>query len=419
MRLDEPWRTVSLRVGADGRLAGDAGDVRRLGLAAGDELRVEAGEALWVARRPVRHLAKVYVEPTNRCNLTCRTCVRNAWDAPSGYMPREVFDAVLDGLGAFPEKPLLFLGGFGEPLAHPDILPMIGRAREAGAAVELITNGLLLGEEIRRAIVGLGVRRLWVSLDGATPEGYQDVRLGDALPLVLDNLRAFRRLCEAEPLLSPRLGIAFVAMKRNVAQLPALVSLGRELGADRFLVTNVVAYTEELRDEMLYDEGVAPGDGDSAERPAVLLPRLEPSEAVRRALSGVVAEAPAELRLRHSVARGRNFCPFVEAGSTAVRWDGSVHPCLPLFHEHAYWLGHRLRHSYPFSVGSLRERGLAAIWHDPAYVELRLRVRSFDFSPCSSCNTCELADDNRRDCTGSPLPACGGCLWAQGLVQCP
>ena len=66
MRLDEPWRTVSLRVGADGRHAGDAGDVRRLGLAAGDELRVEAGEALWVARRPVRHLAKVYVEPTNR-----------------------------------------------------------------------------------------------------------------------------------------------------------------------------------------------------------------------------------------------------------------------------------------------------------------------------------------------------------------
>ena len=417
--MDEPRRTVSFRVDAAGRLAGDAGDVRRLGLADGDELRVETGEALWVARRPVRDLARIYVEPTNRCNLSCRTCVRNAWDAPSGFMPREVFGALLDGLRAFPTRPLLFFGGFGEPLAHPEILSMLASAREAGTAVELITNGILLGEEARRAIVALGVRRLWVSVDGATPEGYQDVRLGDALPLILENLRAFRRLADEAPLLAPRLGIAFVAMRRNVGQLPAVVRLGRELGMDRLLVTNVVAYTEELRDEMLYDEGVAPGDGDSAERPAVLLPRLEPSEAVRRALSGVVAEAPAELRLRHSVARGRNFYPFVEAGSTAVRWDGSVHPCLPLFHEHAYWLGHRLRHSYPFSVGSLRERGLAAIWHDPAYVELRLRVRSFDFSPCSSCNTCELADDNRRDCTGSPLPACGGCLWAQGLVQCP
>ena len=78
-----------------------------------------------------------------------------------------------------------------------------------------------------------------------------------------------------------------------------------------------------------------------------------------------------------------------------------------------------VRRSHPFAVGNVRERGLAGIWTDPPYVELRRRVRAFDFSPCASCNTCELADDNLRDCSGSPLPACGGCLWAQGLVQCP
>ena len=93
--MGESGRTVSFRVDAEGRLAGDAGDARRLGLAPGEELRVETGDALWVARRPVSDLAKVYVEPTNRCNLTCRTCVRNAWDARSGFMPAAVFDAVL------------------------------------------------------------------------------------------------------------------------------------------------------------------------------------------------------------------------------------------------------------------------------------------------------------------------------------
>jgi MoaA/NifB/PqqE/SkfB family radical SAM enzyme len=133
----------------------------------------------------------------------------------------------------------------------------------------------------------------------------------------------------------------------------------------------------------------------------------------------VVREGPVDVRLRHSASRGRNFCPFVEAGSVSVRWDGAVSPCLPLLHEHESWLGRRRRHSYPYSVGSLRERRLLEIWNDPAYVRLRRRLRAFDFSPCSSCNTCELADDNRRDCSGSDLPACGGCLWAQGLVQCP
>ena len=397
----------------------EPGDARSLGLEPGSSLKLEAGGPLWIARRPVSALEKVYVEPTNRCNLTCRTCVRNAWDAPSGFMSAEIFDAVIASLGAFPRPPTVFLGGFGEPLAHPEILRMIGRARAAGATVELITNGILLTAGVRRAVVDLGVHRLWVSLDGATPEGYQDVRLGDALPLILENLREFRRLRDETPHLGPHLGIAFVAMKRNIGQLPAVVRLGREAGMDRLLVTNVVAYTDELRDEMLYDEGLAPGDGDSQDRPAVLLPRLEPSEAVRQALAGVAAEGASDVRLRHSVSRARNFCPFVEGGSTAVRWDGSVSPCLPLFHEHSYYLGRRLRRSLPYAVGSLRERSLADLWRDPAYVDLRRRIQVFDFSPCSSCNTCELADDNRQDCTGSPLPACGGCLWAQGLIQCP
>lgn len=417
--MTEGARTVPFRVGAGGRLDVDAGDARRLGLAPGSELRVETGEELWVARRPVHDLAKVYVEPTNRCNLTCRTCVRNAWDARSGFMSPAVFDAVVDGIGGLPRPPTVFFGGFGEPLAHPDLLAMVGKARAAGAAVELITNGILLTGDVRRGLVDLGLHRLWVSLDGATPEGYQDVRLGDELPLVLENLRAFRELRRASPARSPRLGIVFVAMRRNVSQLPAVVRIGRELEADRVLVTNVLPYTAELRDEALYDEAIAPGDGDTAERPALLLPRLEPSAPVREALGAVVLDGPVDVRPRHSASRGRNFCPFVEAGSASVRWDGAVSPCLPLLHEHESWLGARRRHSSPYSVGNLRERGLVELWNDPAYVELRRRVRAFDFSPCSSCNTCELADDNRDDCSGSGLPACGGCLWAQGLIQCP
>ncbi|MBK9091059.1 MAG: hypothetical protein IPL90_19290 [Holophagales bacterium] len=101
------------------------------------------------------------------------------------------------------------------------------------------------------------------------------MRIGDALPEILENLAAFRRLREASPLLAPRLGIAFVAMRRNIAELSAVVRLGREAGMDRLLVTNVLAYTADLKDEVLYDEGLAPGDGDTPDRPAILLPRLD------------------------------------------------------------------------------------------------------------------------------------------------
>ena len=417
--MTEATRIVSFRVDADGRLVADPSDSRQLGLRPGDALRLETGDPLWVARRPVSNLARVYVEPTNACNLTCSTCVRNVWSAESGFMTEETFDALLRGLAALPRPPVLFFGGFGEPLAHPRILPMLEEARSAGAEVELITNGILLGDEVRRALVSLGLRRLWVSIDGATPAAYRDVRIGDALPEILANLAVFRALREASPGRGPRLGLVFVAMRRNVGQVPDVVKLGRAAGMDRLLVTNVLAYTDDLKDETLYDEGLAPGDGDSLERPAILLPRLEPSGAVREALAAVVDGGPVDLRPRLSAVRGRNFCPFVERGTTSVRWDGTVSPCLALLYEHAFWLGGRLRRSYPLAVGNVRERSLADVWADPAYVELRRRVQAFDFSPCSSCNTCEMADDNSRDCSGSPLPACGGCLWAQGLIQCP
>ncbi|MCL4806878.1 MAG: SPASM domain-containing protein [Thermoanaerobaculia bacterium] len=364
-------------------------------------------------------LARVYVEPTNACNLACATCLRNVWSAQSGFMAEETFDAVLRGLASFPRPPAVFFGGFGEPLAHPRILSMIEAARRAGSTVEMITNGILLGDEVRRALVSLGLHRLWVSIDGATPAAYRDVRIGDALPEILENLAAFRRLRETSAGLGPRLGLVFVAMRRNVGQLPDVVKLGRAAGMDRLLVTNVLAYTDDLKHEVLYDEGLAPGDGDSPERPGVLLPRLEPSGAVREALAAVVDGGPVDLRPRLSAVRGRNFCPFVERGTTSVRWDGTVSPCLALLYEHDTWLGDRRRHSYASAVGNLRERSLAEIWSDPAYVELRQRLQAFDFSPCSSCNTCEMADDNRQDCSGSPHPACGGCLWAQGLIQCP
>ena len=43
-------------------------------------------------------LRKVYVEPTNACNLNCTTCVRQSWDEPEGFMEWETFEAVVDGL---------------------------------------------------------------------------------------------------------------------------------------------------------------------------------------------------------------------------------------------------------------------------------------------------------------------------------
>jgi hypothetical protein len=47
-------------------------------------------------------------------------------------------------------------------------------------------------------------------------------------------------------------------------------------------------------------------------------------------------------------------------------------------------------------------------------------VVKFDFSPCQVCGVCNYAETNAEDCGGNLHPAaCGGCLWGQGVIQCP
>ena len=145
-------------------------------------------------RRPVTQLAKVYIEPTSRCNLSCRTCVRNTWDEAQGDMSQTTFKKIMAGLRKLKPKPAVFFGGLGEPLAHPDILEMVRQARRHASQLELITNGMLLDQQVSRQLVDIGLDVLWLSIDGAHPESYNDVRLGAALPQVLENAARLRDL---------------------------------------------------------------------------------------------------------------------------------------------------------------------------------------------------------------------------------
>jgi hypothetical protein len=133
-----------------------------------------------------------------------------------------------------------------------------------------------------------------------------------------------------------------------------------------------------------------------------------------------VDEKPAALSLGGAeFGEAANRCPFVDRGATAVTWDGSLVPCLLLLHDHISFPNGRERFSKRHIIGSLAARSLHDLWGDPAYVALRERVQMFDFSPCAFCGGCDLSETNEQDCIGNTTPTCGGCLWAQGLIQCP
>jgi MoaA/NifB/PqqE/SkfB family radical SAM enzyme len=399
-----------------GNLRIPAVHARAMGFHPGAKIKLSRLADRLVLHRPIGQLTCVYVEPTTACNLSCVTCMRNVWKEPIGRMDSATFDRVLAGIRTLPEPPTLFFGGLGEPFTHPDLLDMIREAKRLEASVEVISNGILLDEARATALIDLGLDTLWISVDGASPECYADVRRRDDLPRVMANLERLRDLKIRRRTARPALGISFVAMRRNVAELPEVLRLERRVGARKFLVSNVYPHTPELLQEILYRRSI----GEThLSRSQIRLGRMdqipETAGILDAAISGLYGAKLEGLEVLWPT----DACPFVTRGSTCVRWDGQVSPCIPLLHSHTSYLEHRVRTSTAYAVGSILDRDLLDLWRSPEYVALRRRLEEFDFSACTACNSCDMAGGNLEDCFGNTLPTCGGCLWAQGFIQCP
>ena len=408
------------KVDPEGRLVLPAEVARNFGLAPGAEVQfVEVTNGLHL-HRPITSLAKIYIEPTNLCNLTCRTCVRNAWNEPLGRMSDFVFNRVIESVRNLGSPPTIFFGGLGEPLFHPRIVDMVAQARQAGCRVELITNGILLDVHLSKDLVEAGLNLLWVSIDGANPESYADVRLGAALPQIIKNIEGFHTLRRTLDDSKPEIGIAFVAMKQNINELPAVLRLCTRLRASRIMISNVLPYTREFCGEVLYSRVLGEiTKVPSPWVPSLDLPRIDANETTREALHYIRRGGYNLSYNGDYFGRSTDRCPFIERGATAIAWDGSLSPCLPLMHDHDSYLDESTRHSRRYVIGNISEHSLDELWEQPDYMSFRRRVQAFDFSPCTLCGGCELRDTNEEDCYGNTFPTCGGCLWAQNVIQCP
>jgi len=415
-----PARVVRrMRIEKNGGLTLPARLARKLGANPGERIEIVEERGRIELRPNIHSLARLYIEPTSRCNLACQTCIRNTWNEPMGDMNEATFDRIISGLDRFLHLETVMFGGFGEPLAHPRILEMVRAVKALGFGVEMTTNGTLLQGAMLEGLVRSGLDRLWVSFDSADEARFESIRKGARFRSVVGNLERLQKLNKKRkrPL---AVGIAFVVMKKNVDDLVAMDELSRSIGADRIIVSNVLPYSPEMEKEMLCQLTLttdtftfAPGKTEMS------LPRLDISPYTREAVLKLLRGYMNLSLMGSSLAAPSRSCRFVAERSTFIRWDGRVSPCMGLLHPYKTYLYGNERRVSEYSLGDIHHRTLRAIWNSKEYRFFRERVRAFDFSPCHICGGCSLVEENKEDCFGSAFPACGACLWAQGVIQCP
>ena len=396
-------------------------DVRqKYGLKPGTKVRLDESGNLLRMHRPITQLTKVYIEPTSACNLNCITCFRNDWDQPIGHMSEETFEHIFKGLQTLDPIPDVYFGGIGEPLFHPKTIEWIARIKELGVKVELITNGTTLTRRKSQQLIDSGLDLLWVSLDGATPETYADVRMGAELPQIVANVKRFAKMRKASHFPVPEIGVAFVAMKRNIHDLAGVIKIGKSFRAKHFSVSNLQPATAEMQDELLFKKSINDiAYLDGAKVPHLDLPKMDLDEYTKEAIFAAFNSQCSISFAGNSWGGANDTCDFVESGTLSIAWSGDVSPCWPLMHTHVSYLHGKPRLSKKHIIGNLSQHSLESLWMHPEYLAYRERLHNFAYAPCTFCGGCDLSESNEEDCIGNTFPSCGGCLWAQGFIQCP
>jgi len=184
---------------------------------------------------------------THRCNLKCKHCYSNSGATSETELnTKEALD-VVDQLADYGVTALAFSGG--EPLAREDFFKVASHAAKRGLYVSLATNGTMLTKENVRKLKQAQVNYVEVSIDGATAQTHDSFRgVTGAFEKAVAGLKncVEANLCAC---------IATTATKGNINEMPGILDLAEEIGAQRFTYFNFVPTG---RGKMHYDQDLSP-----------------------------------------------------------------------------------------------------------------------------------------------------------------
>ncbi|RPJ71221.1 MAG: radical SAM protein [Acidobacteria bacterium] len=321
----------------------------------------------------------VQLEPVGQCNLKCTMCpIQFRTDGrpgtPPAFMDFDTFVRLIDG---FPGLRDLHLQGLGEPMMHPRFFDMVSLAASRGIRVTTNTNLTLLGPRRAERLVTCGLDCLHASVDGATEETYNSIRIGGKLSRVLGNLRAFVQARARLGSATPRLHLVMVLMRRNLHELSAMVRLAADMDAEQLFVQHLCHDFSEPGLPSAYNSMREFVDAETLAHESPALVSWAFAEARGEAASlGVGLRLPRVAPREHPPGTpGRQRCSWPWTGAY-VSYQGLAMPCCMI--------------STPdrLNFGNMADHGVPAIWHGREYEAFRHSLDSDD--PPAICRSCSV-----------------------------
>lgn len=278
-------------------------------------------------------LKVVYLELTNKCNLSCKMCTYKVMQEAMGYMSKPLFESCVDQLSQIGIDVLILHFG-GESLVHPDFSNYLKYAiyhRDHGGigSVCWTDNGMLFNQAIADLVVDLGVDLIAFSIDGVGQVN-DKIRLGSKYSVIEKNLK-------------------YLIEKRGNAKKPFVRLSMCDFGK-----------TEEQKIDV-YREWVPFVDSIN------LIPSILPDNTL---------ENMNEIKGSHNLVKPPAFCRF-PFEIMAVSWNGKVTGCC-------------LDYIFKMNLGDATKQSLKQIWRGTKYQALRRAALKNVFPAGSPCHKCEF-----------------------------
>ena len=182
--------------------------------------------------RQFPHLAplpfKVEIEHTTVCNKRCIMCEHTYWkNEPSYTMTLEQLKGILD---KFPKLRWINITGEGSGFLNPDFEEMLKLLRSRRVSVNFVDELEFMTEERAKSMIDMGVNCIWCSMDGATKETYEKVKVGCEHDKVIENIKTLVRLKKEAGSPFPALCFRFIASTLNVHEMPMMPKVINDLG---------------------------------------------------------------------------------------------------------------------------------------------------------------------------------------------
>ena len=336
------------------------------------------GDLIWLARAaaryPLVHLSNSLNRPlcgpilaslivTYRCTYGCAMCVipdrgHRGKDDQAQEFDTGKMVAIINELSDLGVLGIGFTGG--EPMLREDISDLLRHAVGTGMLTHLNTNGSMVTPETAENLVTTGVHSINISIDGTSSTTHDRIR---GVEGAWDNaVGAVEELVQARPDNSrPRIKVVMVVMEENMAEVPDMVDLATDAGADCLEYVPVQPFRTNT------------GCGDRSGS-------TELTKSAEKVLNEAMGRAEGRIKIENSPRMMALFGPafrgeqspvrcYAGYNSIAVDCHGKIYPC----HPWASW-------SRP--VHDLDKSSLEEFWHSRKYQETRREI--------AKCRDCTL-----------------------------